>query len=722
MGFLRRTERKTGWHGSTCRGCASTRRKKLHLEPLEDRVLLSVSAEEQHFVYLLNRARHNPVQYQQEAGLSVDLAYVTPRGPLAVNDALFASAKFHANEMAAYNYFDHQSHVTGDWPNKMVRDQGYVLNASWSSNANYVESIAAGTFYSQANDPLKLLIEDTGLSPPGHRNHLLGIDSFNADDREIGVGHGFNNAASYRNYWAIHGTRTDPADRFLTGVVFNDGNANGRYDPNEGLANVTVSANGLSTTTNGAGGWSLRVGKGAYSVTAQGGGFVGSASANATVSDNVEVDFLSGQGLGVVDFDHVGGQANHAPTVAAPLADRQVNQNSPNVVFDVAAAFTDLDLPAGDALTWQIADNDHPTLLGAALNGSTLTLSFVAGASGIGDVTVRATDKFGASVEDTFRVTVLSPTNTIPLTRDNHYVLSTNAANAVTAANGVLKNDFDADGNSLSAVLIHGPKHGTVNLQADGSFTYTKGTDFKGSDTFSYRADDGISGANAATVTVYSHEASLVRKLYLQVLKREPEPAGLEYWTNRINRGEGYGVIAAGIFESDERLDPIVRRMYTDYLLRDAEPAGLAFWRDVWRTSGSSDAVVAGIVSSPEFFQSAGGSSNGWVTELYRRLLSREPEAAGLQYWIDALEQRGMSRDLVVLGFVLSDENFGALIEDWHQQYLARSARPDELDRFLNELRHGLSQRAVQISLIDSDEYKNSPATPSAGTANSLDA
>ena len=50
-----------------------------------------------------------------------------PRPPLAANDQLFDSAGFHAEEMATYDYFGHQSEVTGDWPNQMARDAGYPL-------------------------------------------------------------------------------------------------------------------------------------------------------------------------------------------------------------------------------------------------------------------------------------------------------------------------------------------------------------------------------------------------------------------------------------------------------------------------------------------------------------------------------------------------------------------------------------------------------------------
>ena len=72
----------------------------------------------------------------------------------------------------------------------MVRDQGYKLPSYFPDDNNYVESIAAGT--STPASTLSLLIVDQGLNPPGHRNHLLGIDDFNVDNREIGVGHAFS--------------------------------------------------------------------------------------------------------------------------------------------------------------------------------------------------------------------------------------------------------------------------------------------------------------------------------------------------------------------------------------------------------------------------------------------------------------------------------------------------------------------------------------------------
>src|SRR5262249_4697673 len=60
------------------------------------------------------------------------------------------------------------------------------------------------------------------------------------------------------------------------------------------------------------------------------------------------------------------------------------------------------------------------------------------------------------------------------------------------AAKGVLANDADEDGDPLTAQLVSGPSHGTLALSGDGSFSYTPDPGYAGTDTFSYRAFDGL--------------------------------------------------------------------------------------------------------------------------------------------------------------------------------------------------------------------------------------
>ena len=66
----------------------------------------------------------------------------------------------------------------------------------------------------------------------------------------------------------------------------------------------------------------------------------------------------------------------------------------------------------------------------------------------------------------------------------------------------MLANDTDADGDTLTAVLVTGPSHGSLTLNANGSFTYTPAADFTGSDSFTYKANDGTADSNVATVNI----------------------------------------------------------------------------------------------------------------------------------------------------------------------------------------------------------------------------
>src|SRR5206468_2302856 len=67
---------------------------------------------------------------------------------------------------------------------------------------------------------------------------------------------------------------------------------------------------------------------------------------------------------------------------------------------------------------------------------------------------------------------------------------------------GVLSDDSNPSGNSLTAALVQGPSHGTLDLAGDGSFTYAPGAGFAGTDSFTYRVSDGIASSNTATVTI----------------------------------------------------------------------------------------------------------------------------------------------------------------------------------------------------------------------------
>jgi VCBS repeat-containing protein len=103
---------------------------------------------------------------------------------------------------------------------------------------------------------------------------------------------------------------------------------------------------------------------------------------------------------------------------------------------------------------------------------------------------------------------VYAPTSTIPVANRapaavvDAYATGAGVALAVAAASGVLANDSDPDGNTMSAALVTGPAHGTLSLAADGSFTYTPTTGWSGADSFTYQASDGSLTSAPTTVSL----------------------------------------------------------------------------------------------------------------------------------------------------------------------------------------------------------------------------
>jgi len=86
-----------------------------------------------------------------------------------------------------------------------------------------------------------------------------------------------------------------------------------------------------------------------------------------------------------------------------------------------------------------------------------------------------------------------------PVSSDDNYSLN-EGTTLVIPSPGVLTNDTDADGNTLSAIKVTDPLHGTLTLNADGSLTYINNGDESASDSFTYKAFDGLNYGNIASV------------------------------------------------------------------------------------------------------------------------------------------------------------------------------------------------------------------------------
>ena len=156
------------------------------------------------------------------------------------------------------------------------------------------------------------------------------------------------------------------------------------------------------------------------------------------------------------------------------------------------------DIGGNGPLRAVLATNATHGVLNLSTNGG-FTYTATNNFTGTDTFAYRASD--GQSNSAAAIVTITVTPDHPPVANNDAYTMLQNTALAV-AAPGVLSNDTDADGNSLTAVLVSGPAYGSLTLTNNGGFSYTPTAGFAGTDSFTYKANDGLSNSANATVTI----------------------------------------------------------------------------------------------------------------------------------------------------------------------------------------------------------------------------
>lgn len=102
-----------------------------------------------------------------------------------------------------------------------------------------------------------------------------------------------------------------------------------------------------------------------------------------------------------------------------------------------------------------------------------------------------AYDGLAYSADQAVIVTV-TPVNDPPQAQADAYSLEEDAILEVAAVDGLLANDSDVDGDTLSIILRTSTTSGELLVNPDGSFRYTPQADFFGTDQFTYQVTDGV--------------------------------------------------------------------------------------------------------------------------------------------------------------------------------------------------------------------------------------
>ena len=204
-----------------------------------------------------------------------------------------------------------------------------------------------------------------------------------------------------------------------------------------------------------------------------------------TVSDGKGGTSVGNVTITVTPVNHVPAAANDSASTLEDTA----------IVIDVLANDTDGD---GDSLSlMSVVPPAHGTV---AISDGKAVYTPAANYNGADSFTYTVSDGNGGTAEATVNITI-TPVNDASVANSDSY--STPEDTVLTgSAPGVLGNDTDVDGDTLSAVLAAGPTHGTLTLNANGSFVYTPNANYNGSDSFTYKANDGKADSSVATVSI----------------------------------------------------------------------------------------------------------------------------------------------------------------------------------------------------------------------------
>ena len=149
-------------------------------------------------------------------------------------------------------------------------------------------------------------------------------------------------------------------------------------------------------------------------------------------------------------------------------------------------------------------------------------------------------------------VSVVIPLQLPVAQNDSHQTLQGTAL--VIGAPGVLGNDQNGSSVNLTATLIVGPAHGTLNLSANGAFTYTPTNNFAGADSFTYQANGGTANYGTATVSIFVARPG---ELFLMILRAHRLQVPFCRGPNKLEAGSHRTAFCR------ERVRPIVTVTFT---------------------------------------------------------------------------------------------------------------------------------------------------------------
>jgi hypothetical protein len=204
--------------------------------------------------------------------------------------------------------------------------------------------------------------------------------------------------------------------------------------------------------------------------------------------------------------------------------------------------------------------------------------------------------------------------------------------------------------------------------------------------------------------------AGFICTLYLDLLNRLPDSAGLATFGGQLSAGVSRTTVASEILSSTEYRSDLISSYYVAYIQRAPDPGGLATFLAGLASGAGDEAVQAGILGSTEFAIDRSGAASGayetsvFLFELYALLLNRGIDPNGDGTFGSQLAA-GVSATQVATEILNSKEYRIDLITGYYEKYLGRGTDPGGLATYLAAFSAGATNESVEAGILGSPEF-----------------
>lgn len=247
----------------------------------------------------------------------------------------------------------------------------------------------------------------------------------------------------------------------------------------------------------------------------------------------------------------------------------------------------------------------------------------------------------------------------------------------------------------IGSVIFHGP-----NFVVSGSHNYATEGVFNITVTVT-----PLLGPTAVANNLPVTSGGFVSALFREVLEREPDQAGLSFWSGQLLNGLPRDLVAQSFWESTEHRVLEVQQLYQTFYDRAADALGLRFWVGQLQMGMSEADVAVKLTLSPEF-TARFPTTQATVGAYFRLILGREGTASDLSYWEQILTGGARTRSEVVYLFLSSPEAYVKAVNDYFMAFLERQADAAGAQSWLAYLESGeATPGSITALFLGSPEY-----------------